>query len=299
MHIPVLLKKSIEGLNIYPKDVYLDLTLGNGGHARYALEKMKGDIVVIGIDEDTDALERSRINLTDEGEFNKNKIFLIRSNYRYLDKVLDNLKIDKVDRIMLDFGISSNQIEESGRGFTFLKDEPLIMTFSKNPTDDDITAGYIVNNWKEEILADIIYGYGEERYAKRIAKTIVEYRKKKTIKTTFELVEIIKNIVPRFYRTGKIHPATRTFQALRIAVNDELNGIKEVLDKGFQRLKREGRMAVISFHSLEDRIVKNFYKEKTKVAKAKIITKKPLIADEEELKKNPRARSAKLRIIEK
>jgi len=294
MHISVLLKESIDGLDIHPKDIYMDLTLGSAGHAKYALEKMNGNITVIGVDEDTDALERSRTILGN----NKN-IFLEKSNYRDIDKVLRDLRVEKVNRIMLDLGISSDQIEESGRGFTFNKDEPLLMTFAKNLKKDDLTAEYIVNNWGEETLADIIYGYGEERYSRRIAKAIVEYRKKKAIKSTSELVEIIKSAVPKFYMTGKIHPATRTFQAIRIAVNDELNGIKEVLNKGLNVLTKGGRIAVISFHSLEDRIVKNFNKEKEKSGQIKIITKKPIVASEEELKNNPRSRSAKLRIIEK
>ncbi|HEY4478729.1 MAG TPA: 16S rRNA (cytosine(1402)-N(4))-methyltransferase RsmH, partial [Candidatus Paceibacterota bacterium] len=295
----ILLKESIDGLDIHTDDTYLDLTLGNAGHARYALEKMKGKITVIGIDEDIEALERSRQNLIEKDKWDKDRIFLEKSNYRDIDKVLKDLRIEKVNRIMLDLGISSNQIEESGRGFTFQKDEPLLMTFAKNIRDDDLTAEYIVNNWAEESIADIIYGYGEERYARRIAKAIIVYRKKKVIQTTFELVEIIKSAVPRLYLTGRIHPATRTFQALRIAVNDELNGLKEVLNKGFERLEKGGRIAVISFHSLEDRIVKNFNKEKADNENAKIITKKPIIANDKEIEENPRARSAKLRIIEK
>ena len=200
---------------------------------------------------------------------------------------------------MLDLGLSSDQFETSGRGFTFKNDEPLLMTFKKNPDQGDLTAYQIVNTWEEENIADVIYGYGEEKYSRRIAKAIVNYREKKAIEKTSELVEIISNSVPVFYKRGRIHPATRTFQALRIAVNDELNTLKRGLERGFARLASGGRIAVISFHSLEDRIVKNFNKEKEELEQARIITKKPIVPSEDEVRENPRSRSAKLRILEK
>jgi 16S rRNA (cytosine1402-N4)-methyltransferase len=294
IHKTVLLKESIHGLNIQSGDIYLDGTLGSGGHAEYALELLKGDIRVIGLDKDIEALARSKKRL----EQYKNVIF-IESNFGDLDKVLRDLKIEKVDRIMLDIGLSSDQFETSGRGFTFKNNEPLLMTFKKDPHPGDLTAYEIINGWQEESIADIIYGYGEERYSRRIAHAIVAYRENKKIENTNELVEIIQNAVPFFYRRGKIHPATRTFQALRITVNDELNTLKEGLRKGFGKLNRGGRMAVISFHSLEDRIVKNFNKEKEEIGEAKIIIKKPITPTDLEIKNNPRSRSAKLRIIEK
>lgn len=293
LHKSVLLKESIDGLNIQPSDIYLDGTLGSAGHAKYALEKSNGNITIIGLDRDTDALERSKKVL--EGK----NILLKQASYGEMDKILDELGIGKVNRIMFDLGLSSDQFETSGRGFTFKNDEPLLMTFSKNPETDDLTAGYIVNNWSESSIADIIFGYGEERYARKIAKGIVGYRQKKKIETTGELVEIINQSVPGMYKRGRIHPATRTFQALRIAVNDELNTLKEGLAKGFDRLEKGGRMAVISFHSLEDRIVKHFNIEKKEAGMANIITKKPIEASEEEIQNNPRSRSAKLRIVEK
>ncbi len=294
MHISVLLHESIDGLDIHPGDVYLDGTLGSAGHAKRALDAMQGRaLTIVGLDRDLDALERSRKVL--EGA---EHLFLKQASYGDLDHVLDELNIPKVDRIMLDLGISSDQFETSGRGFTFKKDEPLLMTMAKHPEPDDLTARYIVNRWEENSIADIIYGYGEERYARRIARAIVTYREKKAIETTTELVEIISGAVPAMYRRGRLHPATRTFQALRIAVNDELNTLKDGLRKGFDRLGSGGRMAVISFHSLEDRIVKHFYKEKAGEG-ALIVTKKPITPSEEELRANPRARSAKLRIIEK
>jgi 16S rRNA (cytosine1402-N4)-methyltransferase len=292
VHVTVLLKESIDGLDIHAGDIYLDGTFGGGGHTKYALEKFS-NITVIGLDRDRDAITREKSN------FLGKKIILKESSYADLDIVLADLNIEKVNRIILDLGLSSDQFEVSGRGFTLKKDEPLLMTFTKHPDKDDLTAGYILNNWEEGSIADIIYGYGEEKYARRIARAIVSYRIKKKIETTFELVEIIQNAVPIFYRKGRLHPATKTFQALRIAVNDELNTLKSGLEKGFRYLAQNGRMAVISFHSLEDRIVKHFYKEKFTEGGARIITKRPIEASEEEIIHNPRSRSAKLRILEK
>ncbi len=294
IHKTVLLHESIDGLDIHPGDVYLDGTLGSAGHALYAQEKVNGDLTIIGLDRDTEALERSKQRL---GE--STRIILRESSYGNMDKVLDEIGIGKVNKIMLDLGLSSDQFETSGRGFTFKNDEPLLMTFKKDLTPEDLTAKQIVNTWQEESIADIIYGYGEEKYARRIAKAIINYRAKKTIDTTGELVEIISQSVPVFYRKGRLHPATRTFQALRIAVNDELNTLKKGLEIGFERLEKGGRIAVISFHSLEDRIVKNFNKEKHEKESAIIHTKRPLVPSEEEIRENPRSRSAKLRILEK
>jgi 16S rRNA (cytosine1402-N4)-methyltransferase len=294
IHKTVLLKESINGLDIHQGDIYLDGTLGSAGHAEYALRINEGKIKVIGLDRDSQALLRSKDRLRLYSD-----VTLIESSYGDLDQALDSLKIGKIDRIMLDLGLSSDQFETSGRGFAFKKDEPLLMTFKSNLVEGDLTAHEIVNSWQEENIADVIYGYGEERYSRRIAHAIVKYREKKTIEKTSELVEIISQAVPVFYRKGKIHPATRTFQALRIAVNDELNTLKKGLEKGFARLNKGGRMAIISFHSLEDRIVKNFNKEKESNEEAKIITKKPIEPSDEEVKENPRSRSAKLRILEK
>ncbi len=294
IHTTVLLHESIDGLDVHHGEIYLDGTLGSGGHAEYALEKTRGVLKVIGLDKDAEALERSKKRLK-----NYSTVTLKEASYADLDTVLNDLKIHKVDRIMIDLGLSSDQFETSKRGFTFKNDEPLLMTFKKDLKEDDLTAYQIVNTWEEQNIADIIYGYGEEKYSRRIARAIVAYREKKSIDTTKELVEIISGAVPGFYRKGRIHPATRTFQALRITVNDELNTLKKGLAKGFERLERNGRMAVISFHSLEDRIVKNFNKEKAEVGEAKIITKRPITPTEKEISENPRSRSAKLRIIEK
>ncbi len=307
VHTTVLLHESIDGLAIRPGDIYLDGTLGAGGHAELAAKVAAvqgGSITIVGLDQDEGALARTKKRLEGLGA----KLFLIQQNYRNLDQALDSIQPKgetamKANRIMLDLGLSSDQFETSGRGFSFQKNEPLLMTFKENPDQKitpggapDLTARQIVNTWDEENIADIIYGYGEERYSRKIAKGIVEARAVKPIETTFDLVEIIKNSTPSRYAHGKIHPATRTFQALRITVNDEINALKEGLEKGWERLAPGGRMAVISFHSIEDRIVKHFYKSREG---ATVVTKKPLTASHQEISENPRSRSAKLRIIEK
>jgi len=284
IHTTVLLHESIDGLNLHEGSVYLDGTLGSGGHAEYAQQK---GAKVIGLDQDLEAIERSKKRLDTDTIF-------INESYRNLDLALQSVNIEKIDAFMLDLGLSSDQFETSGRGFTFQKDEPLLMTFKKNPTEEDLTAQEIVNTWDEENIADIIFGYGGERYSRRIAKSIVESR---PIKTTFELVEAVKLGTPNAYHKGRINPATKTFQALRITVNDEINTLKEGLRKGFEALNPGGRMAVISFHSIEDRVTKRFFKEKQ--SEANILTKKPIVPSDEEKVRNPRSRSAKLRIIEK
>jgi 16S rRNA (cytosine1402-N4)-methyltransferase len=187
------------------------------------------------------------------------------------------------------------QLEKSGRGFSFQKDEPLLMTLKSEPGPNDLTAREILNKWSEKEIADVLYKYGEERYSRRIARAIFERRKKKAVETTLELIDIVRASVPRSYRHGRINCATRTFQALRIAVNDELNALEEGLEKAWNALNDKSRMIVISFHSLEDRIVKNFFKK----TGGKILTKKPIVPSEEEIKNNPRSRSAKMRAIEK
>lgn len=302
LHIPVLEKQTIEGLNIEPHDIYLDGTLGSGGHAKYAIEKTGGDITVIGLDKDSSAINRSKDRLErfiTEKDFKKVSLIFKQNSFRDIDKVLNEIGIEKVDKMLLDIGVSSEEIDISGRGFSFKREEPLLMTLKDNVGPDDITAEIIVNNWGEETIADLIYAYGEERYSRKIAKAIVLNREKKPIKTTFDLVEIINQAVPARYKNGKIHPATRTFQALRITVNDELTALKEGIEKGFNSLKIGGRIAVISFHSLEDRIVKNFFREYVKQSKAKFINKKPIVPSQEEININKRSRSAKLRILEK
>jgi 16S rRNA (cytosine1402-N4)-methyltransferase len=294
-HIPVLRDESIDGLAVKIGDIIVDGTLGGGGHTYEMIKQFGSNIKIIGLDLDMDAKARTESLI---GSTPSDFIF-VNSGFQDIDKVLNDLKIEKVDGILLDLGISSFQLEVAGRGFSFLKDEPLLMTMKKEPTDEDLTAHDIVNTWEEESIADIIYGFGEEKYSRKIAKKIVEARKEKEIETTFDLVKIIGMAVGGHYKGLRIHPATRTFQALRIATNSELSNLEEVIEKGFKCLKVGGRMSIITFHSLEDRIVKRAFVSLKEKGEAKIINKKPIIPTAEEIKSNPRSRSAKLRLLEK
>ena len=291
-HTTVLLHEAVDGLNLKPDSVFVDATLNSGGHSELVLSKLDGNVRVIGIDIDADAIARAQVRID-----SKNATFF-QENFRNLDKVLAEAGVEKVDGIIFDLGLSSNQIEESGRGFSFKSDEPLLMTMKKDLKSMDVTASEIVNSWAEESLADIIYGYGEDRFSRRIAKAIVAAREIRPIETAGQLAEIVASAVPKF-GFKKINPATKTFQAIRIAVNDELGAIKEALPKAFEKLNPGGRISIISFHSLEDRIVKRFFKEKSEAGEGKLITKKPITPSPQEIAENPRSRSAKLRIIEK
>lgn len=298
-HTPVLLKETIENLNLKKGDIFLDATLGEGGHSFEICKKLGGDIKIIGIEADTDAIEKAKEKfLTDKYTKNSDFIF-IEENFRNLDKVLDNLKIKNIDGVLFDLGVRSGNFEESNRGFTFQRDEPLLMTFSKKAESVPFTAEEIINEWEEKNIRDVLYGYGEEIFAKQIAKNIVSKRKIKPIKTTFELIEIISSSVPEKYKNRKIHFATKTFQALRIAVNDEVGALKEGINKAFNRVKKGGRIVVISFHSIEDRVVKMFFKEKVVMGEGIMQIKKPITPSREEILLNPRSRSGKLRIIQK
>jgi len=295
IHKSVLLNEAISGLNLKSGDIFFDGTLGGGGHSKKVCEIFGKSVKIIGVDRDSQAVQRA----ADKFEKLDCDFAFQTASFRNIDKVLDNLNIKAANGILLDLGLSSDQIEESSRGFSFQKDEPLRMTFSAEIGDETVTARTILNEWSEETLADILFGYADERYARRIAKKIVEARRIKPIEKTFELAEIIKTAVPIGYQKGRMHFATKTFQAIRIAVNDEIEALKEGLVKGYERLAAGGRMAIISFHSGEDRIVKNFFKEKKAAEEGLISAKKPITASEEELAENPRARSAKLRIFEK
>lgn len=305
-HVSVLLHESINALNLPVaikraqaegrKAVVVDCTLNGGGHSTAIAERFPHDVHVIGIDLDAQALERARPRLEATGA----AFTLCHGSFRTIDEHVRAAGFTKVDAILADLGISSNQYDVSGRGFTFLKDEPLVMTFAEQAGEHSrFTAHDIVNSWEEAAIADVIYAYGEERFARRIARAIVERRQTKEIKTTFDLVEVIRASVPVFYTKGRLHFATRTFQALRIAVNDELGALKDLMKKSLIVLAPQGRMAVISFHSLEDRIVKQMVNEAAEKTLVSKIVKKPLIPTEDEQKENPRSRSAKLRIIEK
>lgn len=307
-HKPVLLKEVLEYLQPKSGQVFVDGTANGGGHTFAIAERVEPNGIVIAIEWDSEIA--SDLELKVKSLKFKDNIRVINDSYTNLKNILEQEQIKNIDGIVLDLGFSSIHLEESGRGFSFQKDEPLDMRYNVGDEIADklkveglkfksITAAEIINTFREEDIADIIYKYGEERFSRQIAKKIIEERRKKRILTTFELVEVIKSAVPVFYRKGKINCATKTFQALRIAVNKELENLENVLSQIVEVLNFKGRIAIISFHSLEDRIVKNFFKDKAKEGVLKIITKKPVVAGEEEIKENPRARSAKLRIAEK
>ncbi len=332
-HTPVLLKEVIYYLNPEQGETILDATINGGGHAREILKAMGEKGRLIGIDQDAEILQRLKEG---EGKLKGENLILINGNFRNLDKLLAPYNINKLDGAIFDLGLSSIHLDPpdggSGRGFSFRRNEPLLMTLKSDIAPDDLTAKDIVNDWSEEDIANVLFGYGEERYSRRIAKGIVAARAEKRIETTFDLAEIVRKSVPAAYRKGRTDCCTKTFQALRIAVNDELKAAAEGIEKAWNMLARGGRLVVISFHSLEDRIVKNFFREvaegsakygSTKLSAksdfaegstepflsaksdlaggggGEILTKKPIVPSEEEIKANPRSRSAKLRAIVK
>ncbi|MFA5754877.1 MAG: 16S rRNA (cytosine(1402)-N(4))-methyltransferase RsmH [Candidatus Paceibacterota bacterium] len=274
MHIPVLLKEVIDGLNPQPNGNYIDCTLSSGGHTKEILKRNGPNGKVLGIEIDREIFEKT---IKDE------RLIAVNDSYINLERIIAENNFNDVSGILLDVGMSSYHVDSSERGFSFNKDEPLVMTYG-----DGVTAEEIINEYSEAEIEKILREYGEEKFSKRIAKKICEERKRRKIKSTFQLVEIIRKIVPY----SKIHPATRTFQALRISANDELNNIERVLPQALEALNKGGGLLVISFHSLEDRIVKNFMKNEG----LEVITKKPIVPTEEEIITNPRSRSAKLRI---
>lgn len=291
-HVPVLLEEAISNLNLKPDSVVVDCTLGGGGHARRILQELSEKGTYIGIDADPVAVT-ALSNLKES----QATVHLINDNFTNLPSIIKNLGVVPT-AVLADLGWRTDQFEEGKKGFSFSKDEPLLMTFG-DPKDYTFTAADIVNEWGEDSLIDIIRGYGEERFAPRIARAIVIAREEGKIKTAEQLSNIIVEAVPSFYRHRHLHPATRTFQALRITVNDELGSLKKLLVDSLEALSPHGRLAVISFHSLEDRIVKQFFKQKIDEQQVLRITKKPIVASAEEIERNPRSRSAKLRIIEK
>ncbi|HRZ30302.1 MAG TPA: 16S rRNA (cytosine(1402)-N(4))-methyltransferase RsmH [Candidatus Paceibacterota bacterium] len=295
MHVPVLLQSTIELLQIKAGDKIVDATLGLGGHAKELAEQTGQTGLLIGLDADANLLAKAEENLRNV----PCQTIFINTNFRYLASALDKEGIAKVDKILFDLGLNSEHFDSSGRGFTFQKDEPLLMTLSPEITEETLTAREIVNTWAEESLADIIYGYGEERLSRRIAHAIVEARKTKKIETTFDLVEIVKAVMPANRLHSKTHFATKTFQALRITVNDEIGALKEGLAGAWEKLDSNGRLAVISFHSLEARTVKNFFKEKVAEGVGLLVNKKAIAPSRGEELSNPRSRSAQLRVIKK
>ncbi len=305
-HVSVLLEECIQGLDIKPDGIYVDGTLGGAGHSsRIAARLTTGRL--IGIDRDPVALKAAGERLAPFAD----RVTLVHSNFCEIAQVLDDLDIEAVDGVLLDLGVSSPQLDDGRRGFSYMVDAPLDMRMNNG---DALTAETIVNTWPYEELRRILYDYGEERYSPQIAAAICRRREQKPIETTLELVDIIRSAMPASALREKQHPAKRSFQAIRIAVNDELGAVRQVMEAAIPRLKQGGRLAIITFHSLEDRIVKNGMNDAAKGCvcppnfpvcvcgrkpQVKIITRKPIVSTDEELERNPRARSAKLRVCEK
>ena len=305
-HVSVLLEECLEGLAIDPAGVYVDGTLGGAGHSSQIVKRLTTGRL-IGIDRDTNALRAAGKRL----EPYKDQVTLVHSNFCEMTRALADLSISGVDGILLDLGVSSPQLDDAQRGFSYMADAPLDMRM--NP-EDSLTAYTVVNTWSQDELKRILFDYGEERYAPRIAGAICRYRENKPIETTLELVDVIRSAMPPQALREKQHPAKRSFQAIRIAVNDELASVEKAMKAAIPLLNPGGRLAVITFHSLEDRIVKNAMAEAAKGCtcppefpvcvcgkkpQVKLISRKPIVATEEELERNPRSRSAKLRICEK
>ena len=305
-HIPVLLEECIKYLNINPDGIYVDGTLGMGGHSEAILQRLTTGRL-ISIDRDTYAIERATERLAPYAD----RLTIVHGNFRDLPEILDEQGVDLVDGMLFDLGVSSPQLDEGGRGFSYMVDAPLDMRMDKS---DNIDAWFIVNRWPEDKICRILRDYGEERHAARIARAIAKRRQEQEIKTTLELVDIIKSAMPAAALREKQHPAKRSFQAIRIAVNDELGAVASLMETAPDRLKVGGRIAVLSFHSLEDRIVKSAIQSRENgctcpreapvctcgfVQTLKSVTRKPRPAGGEELELNPRSRSAKLRVAER
>ena len=307
VHKSVLLKETIDGLKIKPDGIYVDGTLGGGGHASEVARRLSDKGSIIGIDQDAAAIEAAGIRLKDFGE----KVTIVRSNYCDMKSQLQKLGIDKVDGIVLDLGVSSYQLDTAERGFSYREDAPLDMRMDRR---QKMTARDIVNDYEERELFRVIRDYGEDKFAKNIAKHIVAARAKAPIETTGQLTEIIRESIPMKFQKKSGHPAKRTFQAIRIELNQELEVLKNSLDAMIDLLNPGGRLCIITFHSLEDRIVKSAFRKNEnpctcpsdfpvcvcgKVSKGTIITRKPILPSEEEMEENSRAKSAKLRIFER
>ena len=307
VHKSVLLKETIDGLKIKPDGIYVDGTLGGGGHASEVARRLSDKGSIIGIDQDAAAIEAAGIRLKDFGE----KVTIVRSNYCDMKSQLGKLGIDKVDGIVLDLGVSSYQLDTAERGFSYREDAPLDMRMDRR---QKMTARDIVNDYEERELYRVIRDYGEDKFAKNIAKHIVAARKEKPIETTFELNEIIKASIPAKVRATGGHPSKRTYQAIRIELNRELDVLENSIDMMIDRLKPQGRLCIITFHSLEDRIVKARFRNNEnpctcppdfpvcvcgKKSKGKVITRKPIVPGDEELNENQRSKSSKLRVFER
>ena len=306
-HKSVLLQECIDALNIRPDGIYLDGTLGGAGHSSQIARRLTEGGRLIGVDRDRTALAAAKERLAPYAD----RVTLVHSNFAEIDAILDSLGIPAVDGMLFDLGVSSPQLDDASRGFSYMADAPLDMRMDK---DDALTAGEVVNTWPQGELRRILYDYGEERYAPQIAAAICRAREKAPVETTLELVDIIRSAMPAQALREKQHPAKRSFQAIRIAVNDELGELPPMLRAAADHLNPGGRLAVISFHSLEDRIVKKTMQELAtgcscppifpvcvcgKKPKMKLVSRKPITAGDDELSYNPRARSAKLRVAEK
>lgn len=299
-HLPVLTKEILNYLNLKKGGVYIDCTLGGGGHSKAILEKIYPHGLLIGIDQDIEAIETAKEELKSYID----KVKLVKGNFKNLEEILSDLKTERVSGIIFDLGVSFHQLREKERGFSFKEDSHLDMRMDLN---QEFNADILINSYSEKDLAEIFEKYGEERFSKRIARLIVIERKKKTFTTTKQLADLIIKTLPRTKKrhTWRIHPATRVFQAIRIEVNQELKALEKGLNQAIRVLEDKGRICVISYHSLEDRIVKHLFKEAAREGKEqknyglKIVTKKPIRPSLEEVRDNPKARSAKLRVAEK
>lgn len=306
-HVSVLLQETVDGLNVKPDGIYVDGTLGGGGHSYEVCTRLGAKGSIIGIDQDEAAIEAASIRLKDFGE----KVTIVRSNYCDMKSRLHELGIDKVDGIMLDLGVSSYQLDTADRGFSYREDAPLDMRMDQR---SEMTARDIVNDYSEMDLYRVIRDYGEDKFAKNIARHIVRERAKRPIETTGELTDVIRHAIPMKFQKKTGHPAKRTFQAIRIELNRELDVLRDSLDDMIDMLNPGGRLCIITFHSLEDRIVKSAFKKNEnpctcpsdfpvcvcgKVSKGRVITRKPILPSEEEMEVNSRSKSAKLRIFER
>ncbi len=293
-HITVLQNEAITALSLKPDNIVVDATFGGGGHAKLICEQLGSKGIYIGIDADQTAFAGNSLREQKNGP----TVHLVHDNFANLTQILDSLGIKKADAILADLGWRTDQFTDGGKGFSFSADEPLLMTYG-DPEQYQFTAYDIVNSWDEENIADVLYGYAEERYSRRIARAIVLERESGEIKTASQLAALIESAVPIFYKKGRIHAATKTFQAIRIAVNDELGKLEQFITAALDSLRPNGVLAIISFHSLEDRVVKLRFREYAQTDNFELLTKKPIAATREELLINPRARSAKLRVIKR
>lgn len=295
-HIPVLLPEVLQYLDLQSGDTVLDATIGSAGYAQAIATSIGEDGKLVGTDADAAAIQGARDKLADA----PSDVCLQVANFRTLTSVLKTCDVETLDAAVFDLGFRSEQLE-MGRGLSFQEDAPLVMTFM-HPDDvsaETVTAHDVVNDWSEESLVNILKGYGNERHAERIVAGILKARDREPIETTDQLVRVIKNSVPLHYRNARRHPATLTFQAIRIAVNDEVAALKEGMQAAFQALQPEGRLVIVSFHSLEDRMVKEFFVDRIDAGVAEQLTERPVTAGEEEINFNPRSRSAKLRAVRK